>query len=180
MRKKNSFSRNHQSQKPWLTDYLIPVGSLLIAALAFLMQYAQLPRWITVVAVGYLIIVAAVSAYIYIPVGRLVSLVAEKRSSRRVSKTYFPRVLESMGVLHQLLARGQADTLLYVLAEATQWDELRGRSSLIDPEHVEIMRSWLSSIEGRVERHKRDDFSGLCWEISELTTESSLNNGYES
>jgi len=184
MRKKRAFSGNPQllpemfgsdastdseepAQKLWLKDFLIPLGSFLIAALALLTQYAQLPRWIIVVAVSYLIFVAGVS--LYISVGRVASYIASKWRFRRVAKTYFPRVLESIGVLHQLLERGQTNTLLYLLGEAAQWGELRGRPSLFDPEHVEIMRSWLFSIEGRVESCTRGEFSSLCSEISELT-----------
>lgn len=154
------------AHKLWLKDYLIPLGSFLIAALALLTQYAQLPRSIIVVAVSYLAIVAGAS--LYISVGPVVSSVASKWRFRRLAKTYIPRVLESIRVLHQLLERGQTNTLLYLLGEAAQWSELRGRPSLFDPEHVEIMRSWLFSIERRVESSTPREFSGLCSEISEL------------
>jgi hypothetical protein len=152
--------------KPWTSEYLIPSGSVLIAALALLAQYAQLPKWVIIIAVSYLVI--ATGVLLYIPVVRLFSSVVGKWRLRRLAKIYFPQLLESVKKLHQLVAAQNANTLLYVLEQTVQWDELRDKSLLPDPEHVATIRNWLSSIELCVERYKRDDFSCLCWELSSL------------
>lgn len=162
-------SKEQPGPKPWVSQILIPIGSVLIAALALIGQYPQLPRWVVLVAVSYLAVVVAVS--LYVPVTALVSIVLSKRRSWLLAETYSPRLLEGVGGLRHLLTREQTNTLLYVLGEASQWDELRGRSPIFDPEHVETMRDWLHSIETRARRYKRDDFPNFCRELASLISQ---------
>ena len=47
----------HRAPRPWLTRYLIPLGSVLIAAVAFLTQNITLPLWAVRTVVLYLAVV---------------------------------------------------------------------------------------------------------------------------
>jgi len=158
-------STKEPASRSWVSEYLIPIGTILIAALALLAQYG-LPTWIIVIAVSYLIIVAVVS--LYTPVVCLRSFLVHKWRLRRLAKTCFPQLLESAKKFRQLIARQNTNTLLYVLQQAAQWDEQKGKSLLPDPEYIETIENWLSSIEKRINRHKPGDFPGLCTEMSSL------------
>ena len=154
------------AQESWLTRYLLPLGSVLIAALALLTQSAQLPKWAIVVAVLYLVVVAGVS--LYGPGARLLFFIEDKGRSRRLRKTYFPKLSEGVGGLRRLLAQDHSNTVLYLLQDAGQWDEFRGRYSPFQAEHVETLRAWFASIEGRIKRYRWSSFSDLCAEVSHL------------
>lgn len=158
------------SQRPahesWLTKYLLPLGSVLIAALALLAQNAQLPKWVIVVAVSYLLVVVGVS--LYRPGARLLFFIKDKRRLRRLRKTYFTKLSEGVGGLRQLLAQDRSNTVLYVLQEAAQWDELQGRFVPFDAEHVASLRTWLTSIEQRIRRYQSNSFLDLCGEVGDL------------
>lgn len=154
-------------QKAWLTGYLLPLGSVLIAALTFLTQNFQLPKWAFILAMSYLVLVAGVS--LYDPVCRILSFLLRKGRLRRLAGTSFPVVLDKLKGLRQLVGEQRGDTLVYVIEQAGQWDEIRCQSQvLVEPEHVETIRNWLSSIERRAVRYRRGDFSNLCQELSDL------------
>lgn len=155
--------------KSWLTGYLFPLGSVLIAALALLSQHAQLPRWAIIVAAGYLVVVGAVS--LFRSAQRLLSFLRSKLRLRHLAKTLSPRLSENVKVLGQFLERGNSNSLLYVLWEAAQWEELRGQSPIIDTEHVETFRTWFSSIEGQARRCTPDEFTRLCRQVGLLVHE---------
>ncbi len=154
------------AQESWLTRYLLPLGSVLIAALALLTQNAQLPKWVIVVAVLYLGVVAGVS--LYGPGVSLVSFIQSKWRYQSLRRTYSPKLLECIRGLRQLLAQEHSSTVLHVLQEAAQRDELRSRSVLFDAEYIASLRAWLASIERRIKRYQRNDFSDLCREVGDL------------
>jgi hypothetical protein len=153
--------------KPWLTGYLLPLGSVLIAALTFLTQNIELPKWAVILATLYLVVVAGVS--LYDPIHRLFSFLLRKRRLRGVAKSYLPLISDRMRELRQLVGAQRVDTLVYVLEQAAQWEEIRSQSqALLEPEHVETMRSWLSSIEWGTEQDRRGGFFSLCRQLSDL------------
>lgn len=162
----SSLNTKNSLPKSFLTGYLLPLGSVLIAAVAFLTQSVQLPKWAIILAVLYLTLVAGFS--LYHPALRLSSSAVRRRRLRQLAKTIFPSLAENAKQLGQLVARGQSHTLLYVLHEAGQWEEIRSHAPLLDPEHVETIRSWLNSIERRVARCRRNEILQLCSEFSEL------------
>src|SRR3989304_7335903 len=137
----NSNTNSQQPwHKPWITRFLLPLGSVLIAVLAFLTQNVQVPKWAIALAGFYLITVAAVA--LYDPVVRLFSFLSRKKRERQLARTPFPRLAENVRQLAALIAQGNANTLLYVLQEAAGWVEVRGQQPLVDMEHVETMRTW--------------------------------------
>ncbi len=150
--------------RPWVKDYLIPFGLVLFGALGLL--GGQLPKWAIVVGISYLVFVAGLS--LYPPVARLIRFVVDKGRFQRVARAYFPSLSANIGRLRQLLGEGLTNTPLYVLREVSLWDELKGRPPLVDMEHLETLRSWLSSLEGRVGHHKHGDFAHICQELSHL------------
>lgn len=157
-------NRNGPVARSWVKDYLIPFGSVLVATLGLL--GGQLPRWAMVIAASYFVVVVGLVLH---PFGvRVFSRGGRAWRFHRTAKAYFPRLSESVKGLQKLVAEGHADTLLYVLRETSALDEVRGRSLVFDSEHVETLRSWVSSVAGRVEQRKQDDFSNLCRELSQL------------
>lgn len=155
--------------RSWLTGYLLPLGSVLIAALALLSQHAQLPRWAIMVAAGYLVVVAGVS--LFRPAQCFLSFVRSRLRLRRLAKTHSPRLSENVKVLGQFLERGNSNSLLYAIWEAAQWEELKGQSPIIDTEHVETFRTWFSSIRGHAKRCRADEFERLCGQVGLLIHE---------
>lgn len=152
--------------KPWLTGFLLPLGSGLIAALAFLTQNTQLPGWATVLVSLYLVVVAGVA--LYIPVRWLFAFVSDNLRLASLARRALPQIVESVRRLRKLVAHGQANTAIYVFQEAGQWDEIRSHRPPLDAEHLETIRDWLFSIERSVRHPKRGEFGNLCSELSTL------------
>ncbi len=154
-------------RRPWLTGFLLPFGSVLIAALAFLTQDIQLPKWAISLAVLYLVVVSGTA--LYIPAAWFVSWSLSKRRLARLAKTTLPKLGDAARQFQQLVAQGHSNTLLYVLQEASAWDEVRSNQPpLFDQEHVETMRSWLTLLSRRIGRSKPSEFASLCGELGEL------------
>lgn len=149
----------------WVSEYLIPIGTLLFAALALFAQDV-LPTWISIVAVSCLIIVTVVSLRPLVV--RVLSSLVNKWRLRHLARTCFPQLLEDVKRFRRLIARQSTNTLLYVLRQAAQCDEQKAKSLLPDPEYVETIDNWLLSIEQRISRHKPGDFLVLCKEMSAL------------
>lgn len=152
--------------RSWITEYIVPFGTLLIAALALLAQHVSLPTVVWPAVILYLLVAAG--AALYGPLVRAFRWFAVQCTEARLARSSRPRLLETLRHLGRLLARDQADTVLYVVREVAQWDELRGVAQLDDPEHIETLRTWASSISGRLSNYKRRDFSAFCHELSAL------------
>lgn len=152
--------------KPWITQVLIPAGSLLIAALALLSNYQALPAWISFVAAFYLVVVTGSVLH-----GRVCNLIrVAKRQIRihRSADTYYPQVLSAIEGLRHLIEPQRSDTLICVLDQAVQWEELRNLPRVNDSKHVETLRSWLLSIGQRGAMGRRADFATVTAELGLL------------
>ena len=147
----------------WIKDYLLPLGSVLIAALTFLTQRVDLPSIAIAAAVTYLVIVAAVP--LYRPMVRLCSRISARRRLSRLVRSSGSRLGDSIGRLNALLAHGQSGTVMYVFGEMAQDQALRSQGFSFDQEHLETIRQWLSSLEVRSRRLRADTVLDLCREM---------------
>src|SRR5438128_549962 len=85
--------------KSWITEYVLPFGSLLIAALALLTQHANVPTLAWAVVILYLLVAAGAS--LYAPVVRAIRWCVAQRSEARLATWSRSRLLET----HQQLTR---------------------------------------------------------------------------
>ncbi len=162
----NSDDSDEGTATRWIKDYLLPLGSVLIAALTFLTQKVALPKIAIAAAVVYLVIVAG--APFYRPTVRLVSRIWARRKLVRLVRFIGPRLRDSITRLNFLLSHGHSGTVLYVLGETVQDQALRSQGFFLDQEHLETLRQWLSSLETRGRTLRADVFLGLCRETSLL------------
>lgn len=167
---RDSEHQDRASHDGWLTKYLLPLGSVLIAVLTFLTQNVEIPRLAIVAAVAYLGLVAAAS--IYRPAVRLVLVLANTLRMARLARVRLPELDETVGQLRRLTGREHGDTVVYLIREAAQWPELKDLSPLIqDQEHLETLASWLALVDSRIADAGRNEFRGLCHEVSSLVTQ---------
>ena len=166
----SSHSSKHASQDGWLTKYLLPLGSVLIAALTFLTQNVQIPRLAIAAAVAYLTVVAAVS--LYGPAIRFLSLVSERLRMTRLARKSLPELEETVRQLQRMTGRDYGDSLVYLIRDIGQWAELKDLLlSVHDQEHLETLTIWLSSVDSRIADAGTSEFHGLCREVSNLVTQ---------
>jgi hypothetical protein len=154
--------------RPWLTRFLLPLGAVLIAALTFLTQNVTLPKWAVGTAALYLVVVTVVT--LYDPAVHTYRWLVAKNKLARLAGSTRPRIEETFVQLQRLLSSDNASTVLYVLKETAQWDELRvlGPGPLYDAEHLESLRGWLLSLESRVIGYDRREFASVCHELGAL------------
>ena len=81
-------------QKSWLTGYLLPLGSVLIAVLTFLTQKVPVPKWAIILAGLYLVLVTGATLHGHVV--WLFSLMLRKYRLKRIEKAISPRLLKSI------------------------------------------------------------------------------------
>ena len=153
---------DHGPATRWMKDYLLPLGSVLIAALTFLTQKVALPRIAIAAAVVYLVIVAG--APFYRPTVWLFLRISTKRKLSHLANSIGPRLDDFIVRLNVLLAHGHSGTVMYVFGEIAQDQALRSQGFSLDQEHVETIRQWLSSLETRGSTLRADTVLDRCRE----------------
>src|SRR5574337_307172 len=152
----NAYSKQEDDKNTdphlFLSKILIPFGLLLIAGISFLMNYQQLPKWVFVSVVSFLVLV---SAYIVIIIGptfkknikhRMV-LMQKRRNRARFSRYYLPQLNEKLNEFGKFLENRDSDTIIYLLETISQWTELINKPGMFDREqlnnHAETLRTLL-------------------------------------
>lgn len=145
-------------------DYLLPLGSVMIAALALLKQDLGWPR---VGVVGLTFYLAFVVAYtLYRPVRRVLARSMESIRLQRVRRDVLPCIVPILARIKHSLAHGYSDTLLHAVREAGLCPEVRRQAPLLDDaEQIETLRSWVSSLNDRLPTTGRHGFVSLCAEF---------------
>jgi len=150
-----------------LTAFLIPLGSVLFAALVFTQDISKLSLWAVGVVVAYLVTVTAVT--LYVPAIRGYRWISATSRHARMAGVARPLLRDTVMQLEHLLSKDSGSTVLYVFGEAAQWEEMKHHPQLLDVEHLSVLRSWLSSLKARV--NQRYDFDSLCHELGQLIYE---------
>ena len=154
----------HAFPSPLLTKFLIPFGSLLIAALALGPNYEKLPSGIILVTVLYLAVVAIVS--LTYPAKQVFTWLMEKRIKRQMARRFYAVLEESVKTFKDLTADNRVHGFIYLLQQINSWDEFKGKGFSLTG--IAFMRFWLESIENRLSYHRVDDFNNLAWDFSLL------------
>jgi hypothetical protein len=142
-----------------VTRLLIPLGSLLIAAIAVLTSNYQLPIGAVIAVILYLVIVMFVT--LWRPASRLFSMFREKWLHRSISKIYYPYLQNSAVEFGRLTEDNRSHTMITFLQDISSWPELQNNPIPFDREHIQTIREWLSSIQenissSRLTRFKRE------------------------
>ena len=148
-----------------LKDFLIPFGSVLIAAIVFLTANYQLPKWAISVVVLYLIIVMVV--VMINPIIRIISFFRERQRKKQTAKSFYPQLVDS-GKEFVHLIDGSTNNIIYLLQEIQGWAEISNNPILIDMEHIETIRNWLQSVQKHLDLYRFKDFLHLVSELSSL------------
>src|SRR3989441_10418403 len=80
--------------KSWITEYIVPFGTLLIAALALLAQHVSLPTVVWPAVILYLLVAAG--AALYGPLVRAFRWFAVQCTEARLARSSRPRLLETL------------------------------------------------------------------------------------
>jgi hypothetical protein len=158
-----------KSSSHFLKDILIPVGSLLIAAISFLALNGKLPTWAIVAIAAYLIIIA-----IYVsmnPLIQLFILFLEKQRKKKAAKKFFPSLQDIAKEFAPLIDinSNRSDTMLYLLNEINGWNESQNNMAIqSESEHINTIQNWFASIKKRLDLYRLKDFSYLATDLSDL------------
>jgi len=146
-------------------DYLLPLGSVMIAALALLKQDLGWPRAGVVGVAFYLAFVVAVT--LYRPVCRGLAQSIESIRLHRARRDALPRIASIVARIKHSLAHGYSDTLLHAVEQAGLCPEVRSQTPLLyDADQIETLRCWVGCLGDRLPTTGRQGFVSLCAELS--------------
>lgn len=149
---------------PLLTNFLIPLGSLLIAALALGANYEKLPQWVFLVIILYLAVVGLVSlAY---PIKQVFAWLKGKYLRRQLAQRFYTSLEENVKALADLTADNRAHGFIYLVQQINNWDAFKEKR--ISLTGMAFMRHWLESIQRRMEGRSVGEFHSLAWDFSVL------------
>jgi hypothetical protein len=134
--------------------------------MSLLREKTPLPREFMGILILYLVVVVVMT--LYEPAVNSWSWASGRLSLRKAARINTPEVIEVVRSVRGLLQHGYSDTVIYVLQQVAQWAEIRGQVALADADHLETLRSWASSIQGRLEPSRGEAFTSLCREVGSL------------
>ncbi len=164
----------------FLSKILIPFGSLLIAGIILLTSNYQLPKWVFISVVSFLILV---SIYIVIIIGptfkkissNLLSSIQKKRNRARFSRYYLPQLNEKSNELAKFLEDRSSDSIIYLLEAISQWPELINKPSMFDREqlgnHAETLRTLLNIVQYSLKNASVRDFPVVARNLGRIIHE---------
>ncbi len=158
--------KEHDSSSHIVKDFLIPIGSLLIAAIGLFAGKDKLPDWALYIVIFYLI--AVILAILWKPTTRLYLMLRLKQINRYLAKTFYPLLHDSAKEFAQLIIHGRSDTIIYLLQDINKWDEFKTQPIQLDAEHIATIRSWYAYIERHFDFYKLKDLFYLASELSNL------------
>lgn len=165
-----SFRQTGSSQEPdrksITTTVLIPLGSVLVAALGLLVQ--AVPWWVTAVVITYVLVVALVGL---VPVStRFYHALRDVVIDRRIVRQYLPLMHRFVTTLSPNLEDSRTNTIFQVWRGATSLDQGQG---LVRPDqlHQTTLQEWLSSIDVRLKEDSKRNFAQLCSELGEVVSQ---------
>jgi hypothetical protein len=145
-------------------DYLLPLGTVMIAALALLKQDLGWPRAGVIGVALYLAFAVAVT--LYRPVRRMLVRSTRSIRLRRVRRDALPRIASIVARIKHSLDTGYSDTLLHAVREAGLCQEVRSQAPLLyDADQIETLRCWVGSLGDRLPTTGRQGFVSLCAEL---------------
>jgi len=151
-----------------LKDILIPIGSILIAAISFLTANFELPTWAIIGVIGYLVVV--IMALLFNPFHGLCSSLWKMKRERYLTKKFHSEVYEISREFGGLI-EDRSDTISNLLKEINSWEELRGQLTQPDSEHISTIKSWHASIEKHLNLLCLKYFPSLVWDLGVLISQ---------
>ncbi len=157
-----------ETKESLLKTVLIPLGSLLVAALGLIVR--DVPAWVTVVIVTYIAVVAV--AVLIAPVHEFWKWIRKKALAYALARNYYPQLQQLVNILSSQIDQSRSETVYYVWHSISGWEEARER---VKPDHAHFrtLYSWLFSIGKRLESNKRSEFTEIASELGELVIQYS-------
>ncbi len=157
--KKNLFSDH------FLIKFLLPLGTVLIAAVTFLSVKGFLSDKWTIA----LIIVYFASLFLTLirkPLSGFGNVIAEKYNNRRLAKHFFP-LLKKSAIEFARMLDNRSDNFLRLLDELSRSNIITG----IDMEHFSTLRLWFRSNENHLNVAQFKDFELIAWALSHIISQ---------
>lgn len=161
--KKDEFATGDNKRSAFTKSYLIPVGSILVAALGLVAQNA--PAWVTYAAVSYLLFVVVFALY---PIGRM--LLGIWFSRRAVLAAINANMLAVMKVIDKLpphLSQSRTGAIFDVWQSVSAEEAVRGLF-YADSSHLDTLNTWFRLIREYVNVAKGDNRIRRIKELSSL------------
>ena len=155
-------SSQDSPSKLLLRDILIPLGSILIAAISLLTVNFKLPAWAIIGVVSYLIVV--IVALLFNPFHGLCSFLWKMKRERYLAKKFHSEVYDISREFNGLI-EDRSDTISNLLKDINSWEELRGQLIQPDSEHISTIKSWHASIEKDLNLLGLRYFPSLVWDL---------------
>jgi hypothetical protein len=150
-----------------MSAYLLPLGTVLIAAMSLLTRDQPLPPAASVVIAAYLAAVCSIS--LYRPLGRLLNFFRSQLLFIRAARESNGELHDTVCRLGRALASDYSNTVPYLLSQLSTWPEVRGKvQGLDDPEYLEALRRWREAVGRRLTKFRVSEFSNLCSEVGQL------------
>lgn len=156
----------------FIKDILIPLGSLLIAAIPLLAaKEVPLPTWAIFIVISYLVIVASI--VLLNPLITLISFLRGNVNRTRIAKIYSPQLSDCTREFGRLIDTQKTDTINYLLRDAIsgKWGGIRNDQFPYDSEHIATLQSWFLSLEGQFNVYRHRDFPYLASGLSHLISQ---------
>lgn len=148
----------------FLTKFLLPLGTVLIAAVTFLSVKGLLSdKWTIALIIVYF--ASLILTLIRKPLARSWNAIIAKYYNRRIAKPFFPIVNKTARELARLLD-DRGDNFLHLLDDLTRSNIIK-----LDMEHIDTLRLWFRSNEDRLRAAKLKDFESIAWEISSIISQ---------
>lgn len=163
-------SRPPKSERDsFVSRILIPLGSVVIAAVVLLSTKNKLPSWASIIVVAYLafVIVWIVAR----PTNNAIQKVVNVTTRRRFVKGMRPELHEILEQLDEMLEQQRMNTIPFVVADlSSKLSRVVKEPILIGAyqEQFYILQSWASSLTRSMSNYRATDFRRDSSELSQL------------
>lgn len=150
-----------------VSSFLIPFGSVLIAAVALLASTTPIPQWAVAVVVTYLAVAMVISlAY---PARKLRIAFQRKRIIQKAARKFYAALVETTGQMSEQVNFHRVNTVANLSQEVSSL--VGEQAHQVPVEALRLARSWMETIHRRVDPKSHADFVALARELSAFVSE---------
>ncbi len=148
----------------FLTKFLLPLGTVLVAAVTFLTLKGTLSdKWAIGLIIAYFVTI--VLTVINKPLIRVSKAYRDSVRRKKIAKHYYPWLMSTAKQFARLID-DRSDNLLYYLQ-----DLVRNNYTQIDMEHIATIQLWFHAVEARLNTHENIDFKFTASELSRVISQ---------